>query len=136
MGRERQGRREFRRMTEPNLTPLIDLTFLLLITFIITFPMLEQGISIRLPRAKTDKIEQNKSQSITVAVDGKVYLNNREISLSSLEEEMKKVAEMKDPPAVLVRCDERVEYGALMKTLKILNNCHVTRMALVTEPAE
>ena len=62
-------------MSDPNMTPLIDLTFLLLITFIITFPMLEQGISIKLPRGKTDKIEQNKAQSITVALDGKVYLN-------------------------------------------------------------
>ena len=55
-------------MSDPNMTPLIDLTFLLLITFIITFPMLEQGISIKLPRGKTEKIEQNKSQSVTVAL--------------------------------------------------------------------
>ncbi len=57
MGRERTGRQERRRMSDPNMTPLIDLTFLLLITFIITFPMLEQGISIKLPRGKTEKIE-------------------------------------------------------------------------------
>ena len=123
-------------MAEPNLTPLIDLTFLLLITFIITFPMLEQGIPIRLPKAKTDKIEQNKSQSITVALDGKVYLNNREISYEALEEELRKMAEQDPQPPVLVRCDERVEYGVLMKTLKILHACKVSRMALVTEPTE
>lgn len=136
MGRERQSRREFRRMTEPNMTPLIDLTFLLLITFIITFPMLEQGIAIKLPRAKAEKIEQNKSQSITVAIDGKVYFNNREIDPDALETELKKFAELPDPPQILVRCDEGVPYGTLMKTLKILNACHITRMALVTEPKE
>ena len=136
MGRERTGRQERRRMSDPNMTPLIDLTFLLLITFIITFPMLEQGISIKLPRGKTEKIEQNKSQSITVALDGKVYLNNRETTPDALETELRKISEQDPQPPVLVRCDERVEYGALMKTLKLLHACKISRMALVTEPTE
>ena len=123
-------------MSDPNMTPLIDLTFLLLITFIITFPMLEQGISIKLPRGKTEKIEQNKSQSITVALDGKVYFNNREISAGELENELRQLAEQDPQPPVLVRCDERVEYGVLMKTLKLLHACKISRMALVTEPTE
>ena len=123
-------------MSDPNMTPLIDLTFLLLITFIITFPMLEQGISIKLPRGKTEKIEQNKSQSITVALDGKVYLNNRETTPDALETELRKISEQDPQPPVLVRCDERVEYGALMKTLKLIHACKISRMALVTEPTE
>ena len=123
-------------MSDPNMTPLIDLTFLLLITFIITFPMLEQGISIKLPRGKTEKIEQNKSQAITVALDGKVYFNNREISADDLENELRQLAEQDPQPPVLVRCDERVEYGVLMKTLKLLHACKISRMALVTEPTE
>ena len=123
-------------MSDPNMTPLIDLTFLLLITFIITFPMLEQGISIKLPRGKTEKIEQNKSQAITVGLDGKVYFNNREISAGELENELKQLAEQDPQPPVLVRCDERVEYGVLMKTLKLLHACKISRMALVTEPTE
>ena len=123
-------------MSDPNMTPLIDLTFLLLITFIITFPMLEQGISIKLPRGKTEKIEQNKSQAITVALDGKVYFNNREISADELENELRQLAEQDPQPPVLVRCDERVEYGVLMKTLKLLHACKISRMALVTEPSE
>ena len=123
-------------MSDPNMTPLIDLTFLLLITFIITFPMLEQGISIKLPRGKTEKIEQNKSQSISVALDGKVYFNNREISADELENELRQLAEQDPQPPVLVRCDERVDYGTLMKTLKLLHACKISRMALVTEPTE
>ena len=123
-------------MSDPNMTPLIDLTFLLLITFIITFPMLEHGISIKLPRGKTEKIEQNKSQAVTVALDGKVYFNNREISADELENELRQLAEQDPQPPVLVRCDERVEYGVLMKTLKLLHACKMSRMALVTEPTE
>lgn len=134
MGRERRGKQPNQRVVDPNMTPLIDLTFLLLITFIITFPMLEQGISIKLPKGKTDKIEQNKSQSITVGLDGKVYFNNREINAGDLEAQLLEIAKQDPQPPVLVRCDERVDYGTLMKTLKLLNTCKISRMALVTEP--
>lgn len=140
MGRDRQRKNGVTgvqaRSSEPNMTPLIDLTFLLLITFIITFPMLEQGISVKLPRGKAENIEQSKSQSITVNVNGEIFLNNRPVSHGELESELKSIAE-RDPDApVLVRCDERVGYGELVKTLKIIRACKITRMALVTEPAD
>ena len=81
MGRERTRRSgEKKRISDINMTPLMDLTFLLLITFIITFPTLEQGITIRLPRGKASKIDQSKSQSISIDVAGKVFFNNRPVS--------------------------------------------------------
>lgn len=138
MGRERQHRNGggggLARMADPNMTPLIDLTFLLLITFIITFPMLEQGISIKLPKGKAENIEQSKSQSITISYDGNVYLNNRPIATADLESALREISEQEPQPPVLVRCDERVEYGDLAKILRIINACKISRMALVQEP--
>lgn len=132
--RRRHGRSKL--MSETNMTPLIDLTFLLLIAFIITTPMLEQGISIKLPRGQAEKLDQSKAQSVTIDVTGEVYLNNKLISPMELEEAMLEIAKQDPAPPVLVRCDERVDYGELMKTLRILNKCKVARMALVTEPAQ
>lgn len=140
MGRERQkrngGNGGLARMTDPNMTPLIDLTFLLLITFIITFPMLEQGISIKLPRGKAENIEQSKSQSITIKLGGEIFLNNRQIPPADLEAALKDIAAQDPQPPVLVRCDERVEYGDLARILRIINSCKISRMALVQEPSE
>lgn len=134
MGRERQKRFATKPISEVNLTPLIDLTFLLLITFIIAFPAIEQGVKIQLPRGSAEKLEEKKSQSISVKYQGGTFLNGREISFEDLESALKDFASQTPQPPILVRCDERVEYGELMKTLRLLHACKITRMALVTEP--
>ena len=67
-----------------DMTSLIDLTFLLLITFIITMPAIEQGISVKLPQGKTDTLPTKKSNVVTLDVEGRTYLNNREITLRIL----------------------------------------------------
>lgn len=136
MGRERRAQARKKPLSEINMTPLIDLVFLLLITFIITFPMIEQGIHLKLPRGQASKIDQAKSQSISITADGQVYFNNAAVTPEALEESLKGVAAQDPQPPVLVRCDEKVAYGELVKTLRILNHCKITRMALVTEPTE
>lgn len=117
-----------------DMTSLIDLTFLLLVTFIITMPALEQGISIILPRAKTDTLptKDNKATTITVDAANKIYLNNVPTSLEALEQDLlAKVAADPEVP-VLVRGDERLTYGSVMDVVKLVYKCKVHRMALVT----
>jgi biopolymer transport protein ExbD len=75
-----------------DMTSLIDLTFLLLITFIITMPALEQGISIRLPHGKTDSLPSKKANIVTLDAQGKIFLNNRTISLDDLEKTLGNLA--------------------------------------------
>lgn len=134
MGRERQSSRNLKIISEVNMTPLIDLTFLLLITFILAFPMIEQGIKIQLPKANADRLDEKKSKTISIKYAGGVFLDDREVSQQALEEALLAIAKEEPQPPVLVRCDERVDYGEMMKTLRLLHSCHITRMALVTEP--
>ena len=116
-----------------DMNSLIDLTFLLLVTFILTIPALEQGISIMLPRAKTDTLpnKNNKANTITVSQTG-TFLNNAPVTLEALEQDLlAKVKEDPDVP-VLVRGDERMTYGAVMDVVKLVYKCKVRKMALVT----
>ena len=116
-----------------DMNSLIDLTFLLLVTFILTIPALEQGISIMLPRAKTDTLpnKNNKANTITVSQTG-TFLNNAPVTLEALEQDLlAKVKEDPDVP-VLVRGDERLTYGAVMDVVKLVYKCKVRKMALVT----
>ena len=115
-----------------DMTSLIDLTFLLLITFIITMPALEQGISVRLPQGKADELPAKKSNVVTMDAEGKAYLNNRVISLEDLERTLGNMAAEDPEVAVLVRGDERLEYGKVIQIMKILYKVRITRMALVT----
>ena len=132
--RRRHGRRGDRPRASIDMNSLIDLTFLLLVTFILTIPALEQGVSIILPRGKTDTLpnKNNKATTITVDASSKIFLNNAPTTLDALEETLKaKVAEDPDVP-VLVRGDERLQYGAVMDVVKVVYKCKVHRMALVT----
>lgn len=132
--RRRRGRRTEKPKASIDMNSLIDLTFLLLVTFIMTLPALEQGISIKLPQAKTDQLptKDNKANVISIDAANKVFLNNREITLAELESRLlEMVAEDSEVP-VLVRADERLNYGNVMDVVKTVYKCHVSRMALVT----
>ena len=115
-----------------DMTSLIDLTFLLLITFIITMPALEQGISVRLPQGKADVLPDKKANILTLDAQGKVFLNNRQVSLEDLEKTLGNFAAEDADTAVLVRADERLDYGKVMAVVKILYKVRITKMALVT----
>ncbi len=133
MGLRRRGRKKASKVINNiDMTSLIDLTFLLLITFIITMPALEQGISVRLPQGKADELPTKKSNVVTVDAEGKAYLNNRVISLEDLERTLGNMAAEDPEVAVLVRGDERLEYGKIIQIMKILYKVKITRMALVT----
>jgi len=116
------------------MTSLIDLTFLLLVTFIVTLPALEQGISIKLPQGKTDTLptKNNKANIITVDEQKRVFLNDRPVTLKGLEQDLKMMAANDPEVPVLIRGDERIAYGAVMDVVKIVYKCKIHKMALVT----
>ena len=117
-----------------DMNSLIDLTFLLLVTFMLTIPALEQGVTIMLPRAKTDTLPSKNAKANTITVDynHQVYLNNTPTTLEALEAELQKMVAADPDVPVLVRGDERLQYGEVMDIVKILYKTKVHKMALVT----
>ena len=132
----RKSKRQRKVFNDINMTPLIDLTFLLLITFIITMPALEQGITVKLPQGKADNLPKDKPLSISLDTEGKVHLNSKQTSLDELEEQLGVIAAENPKVAVLIRADERLDYGKVMQVIKLLYKVKITRMALVTEAAD
>jgi len=116
------------------MTPLIDLTFLLLITFIITMPLVEQGIPVNLPKGKSEAIDQKESRAISVDVQGQVFLDKSPVTMEELAREMQNIAAADPDAAVMVRADETLHYGKVVEILRILNDSQIKRMALVTTP--
>ncbi len=126
-----------RQISDINLTPLVDLTFLLLISFIITFPLMESGIPINLPSAKAAKLEApDRSRTISLDQKGTVFLDDRPVGFDALRREMLALGRQDPGITVLVRADERLAYGSVVKVLKLLHEARVTRMALVTRDEE
>jgi biopolymer transport protein ExbD len=123
-----------RQISEINMTPLLDLTFLLLITFIITVPLIEQGIQIRLPKGKASAMEQPNTSSITLDDQGGLFLDNVPVAEEVLSAELQAKVAADPDVTILVRADERLAYGKVVALLRILHDARISRMALVTAP--
>jgi biopolymer transport protein ExbD len=123
-------------MSEINMTPLIDLTFLLLITFILIMPAVEQGIPVNLPKGKAEEMDQKKTHSITLDVKGGIFLDSAPISKEQLASEMKTIGRADPDVTVMVRGDADILYGKIVEIMGILHDAEITRMALVTQGDE
>ena len=131
--RRRRGR-GVKQEAKVDMTSLMDLTFLLLVTFIVTMPALEQGISIMLPQAKTDQLptKDKKANVVTIDSENRIFFQDKPITLEALESTLKAMAAEDPDVPVLVRGDERLDYGSVMQVVKVVYRCKVRRMALVT----
>jgi len=122
-----------KQMSEINLTPLMDLTFILLITFIITFPLIEQGVPVNLPKGNANPLQPEESRSITIDSRGALFLDDRPIAFKELTERLYKMAQVDPNVTILVRADETIAYGEVVRVVKALHDAKLTRMALVTQ---
>ena len=125
-----------KQISEINLTPLMDLTFILLITFIITFPLIEQGIPVNLPRGKSNPLDPDQSRSISLNLEGQIFLDDVMISKEGLASEMEMMGKSDPETTVLVRADEGIRYGQLVEVMQILHDAKIARLALVTQQEE
>ena len=117
-----------------DMNSLIDLTFLLLVVFIVTLPTLEQSIHIMLPVGKVDKAQDDKKKVFSISVDsqGKIFIGEAPTTADDLKAQLAaKIAE--DPDLnVLVRGDVRVSYGDVYDVVKIAKDCNVKHLGLVS----
>jgi biopolymer transport protein ExbD len=122
-----------RQISEINLTPLMDLTFILLITFIITFPLIEQGIPVNLPKADAEEVDSERMRTVTIDAEGKLYLDGLSVAMDQFGEEMAALGLADPETVVLVRADQDIKYARLMEVIRALRKANITRMGLVTE---
>ena len=121
-------------ISEINMTPLIDLTFLLLITFIITFPLIEQGIPVRLPKGKASELDQANTFTITLNDKAEIFFDEVPTGAEALAAELKAKAAENPDVTILVRADEEIAYGKVVAILRLMHDADISRMALVTSP--
>ncbi len=119
-------------ISEINMTPLMDLTFILLITFIITFPLIEQGIAVSLPSGQAEELT-SESRSITIDAQGNLYLDDLPIRRDELVREMEMIGGLDSESPVYVRADKSISYEKVADLMVILHNADITKLALVTE---
>ena len=140
MARQRVRKRP---IAEINVVPYIDVMLVMLVIFMITAPLLTQGVKVDLPEAAAEPIEDADKEPLVVSVDasGKLYLNVGEAPESPVDAEglvqtVAAVLRRQPQKSVLVRGDHAVEYGAVVSAMVLLQQAGVPSVGLVTEPPE
>jgi len=122
-----------------NVTPLVDVMLVLLIIMMLVAPLLQQGITVTLPKAShsIDKPETRGQTTIAISVDKHVYLNAREVPNpnENLGNAVKEIIEGKksDEKVVFIKADQGVDYGVVMATMDQLRAAGIEDMGLITE---
>lgn len=120
-------------ISEINMTPLIDLTFLLLITFVITFPLVQHGIPLKLPRGNAAELPATGKRTISVDVRGAIYLDDRVCTMPALQDALLALGKTQRDTTILVRADEGVAYGKVAQVMRVIHEAGLSRVALVTQ---
>lgn len=138
--RRRRGRRPRRPpMSEINVTPFVDVMLVLLIIFMITARMITAGVSVELPGSKAQALDDGKKRdplTISVNHEGKIFVQESEITLDQIAPKLTAIAKGGFEQAVYVRGDRRANYGALMSVMSRISTAGFKRISLVTDPAE
>jgi biopolymer transport protein TolR len=133
------GKRRRRRpiMSEINVTPFVDVMLVLLIVFMVSAPLLTVGVPIDLPQSQAKALEQNNEPlTVSINVDGKVYLQKNEIQLDDLVPKLKAIIDARGGTPndlIYVRGDKKVDYGTMMRVMGRISGAGYHRVALVTE---
>ena len=133
------GKRRHRRravMSQINVTPMVDVMLVLLIIFMVSAPLLTVGVPIDLPQTQAKSLDQDREPlTVSVNLQGKVFLQNSEIPIEELVPKLKAVAEARGgfDERIYVRGDRKVDYGAVMRVMGRLSSAGFRRVALVTE---
>lgn len=134
MRRRARVRREGSK-AEINMNSLIDLTFILLVVFIVTLPTLEQSIHVLLPVGKTNKAQDDKKKVLSVTVDsvGKLFIGDSPTTMEELKGRLSKAVADDPDVSVLVRGDVRVGYGDVYEVVKAAKDANVRHLGLVSK---
>ena len=128
----RGGRRA---LAEINVTPFVDVMLVLLIIFMVTAPMMQQGIDVDLPETTTQAIRVKSDPLILgVQADGRYFLGRTEVQIGELVEKLEAVFDARGSKEIFLRADREAPYGVVVKAMAAARNAGSTQLGIVTEP--
>jgi len=130
-----KGRRQF--LSEINVTPIVDISLVLLIIFMITAPLLQQGLPVNLPKAAAPSLKRTKTDVIiTIQRDGSVFIGDdqKTIPLPDLQTELEKIYIDRENRDLFIKADSELRYGTVVKVMAIAKKAGIERIGMLTQP--
>ena len=119
---------------EINITPMLDLAYVLLVIFIIMTTATVQGIKVNLPKASAQpSLAENKTKAITISADGTIYLDTFPVSMSELENMLRQYKAANPNLPVIIKADATLQYQRVVDILDLVGRLEITQLGLVTQ---
>ncbi len=124
-----------RLMSDINVTPFVDVMLVLLIIFMVSAPMMTQGVDVALPHAVAKALPSEQDQlMVTVDRDRQIFINDVPVALDSLREKLSKILENTPGKQIYFRGDQDVPYGTAIQVMAEIKNAGVEKLGMVTDP--
>ena len=124
-------------LSEINVTPLVDVMLVLLIIFMVTAPMMQQGVDVDLPKAQAQDLQADEKK-ITLSVDSirRIYLGKTFIPFTKLAEKLRNNAKLQADKELYIRADRELPYGLIVKIMAMAKLAGIDRVGMITDAAD
>lgn len=130
-------KRERRKIiSDLNLTNLIDVMLVLLIVFMITAPMMTQGVQVDLPRADAANVEVNTSIQVSINSHNEIYIDQEKVTLLDFRRRFRSVFGSRTSVPVFINADKKVPYGLVIRIIADIQNAGVVKLGFFTQPPD
>ena len=124
-------------MADINVTPLVDVMLVLLIIFMVTAPMMMEGVEVNLPQTQAKQMKTEEDPLIlTIDRQGSIHIEKHTITLEEIEMKVQKIFQYRRDKEILLRADKDVPYGFVIKVMAAVKRAGITKLGMVTEPLE
>src|SRR5712692_1585700 len=135
MSFQRQTGDPYDHLADINVTPLVDVMLVLLIIFMVTAPMLHQGVSVALPKTATTNLPSGIEDPLILSItrDGRYYINETAVARGLLRDRLNSFLRGRKDRTVFLKADRALSYGTVVETLDILNRMGIESLGMITE---
>ncbi len=124
-------------MSEINVTPFVDVMLVLLIIFMVSAPMMVEGVDVNLPRAAAAPLKTDEENLvISIQNNSQVYLNDQVIDIALLTEKLQKILENVEKRDIYLKADKDISYGTVVEVMSKVKSAGVTSLGMITLPEE
>ncbi|MDI6801601.1 MAG: protein TolR [Thermodesulfovibrionales bacterium] len=119
-------------LSEINVTPFVDVMLVLLVIFMVTAPLLQQGVDVNLPKAKGKDLPPEERVTIVIKRDGIIYMNDNPVSMAEMTSKLSAISKLN--PNVFLKADRTVSYGLVVEVMGEIKEAGIEKLGMITEP--
>jgi len=119
-------------LSEINVTPFVDVMLVLLVIFMVTAPLLQQGVDVNLPKAKGRDLPSEERITLVIKKEGTIYMNDNPVSVTEMRNKLEAISKLN--PNIYLKADRGVPYGFVVEVIGEIKDSGIEKLGIVTEP--